>query len=89
MKRPKTKTSRSRLAGDDDDSKKLWFDLPYNGKGEQLVKYLIKKLKRYFIEKVSIVVKYRINKSSLFCPTKNRVSWNQKANVINIIQCPG
>ena len=26
---------------------------------------------------------------SMFCPTKDRISWNQKANVIYIIQCPG
>ena len=25
----------------------------------------------------------------MFCPKKDRISWNQKANVINIIQCPG
>ena len=90
VKRLKTSRSRSRLT-DDGDSKKLWLDLSYSGKeGEQLVTSLIKKLKRYFIENVSIVQnKYRTNKSSLFYPTKDRVCWNQKANVINIIQCPG
>ena len=25
----------------------------------------------------------------MFCPTKDRISWNQKANVTYIIQCPG
>ena len=25
----------------------------------------------------------------MFCPTKDRTSWNQKANVTYIIQCPG
>ena len=25
----------------------------------------------------------------MFCPKKDRISWNQKANVINIIQCSG
>ena len=50
---------------------------------------LIKKLKRYFKENVNIVVKYRANKSSMFCSTKDKISWNQKANVIYIIQCPG
>ena len=38
---------------------------------------------------VKIVVKYRTSKSSMFCPTKDRISWNQKANVIYIIQCSG
>ena len=38
---------------------------------------------------IKIVVKYRTNKLSMFCPTKDRISWNQKANVIYIIQCLG
>ena len=47
--------SRSRLT-DDDDSKKIRLDLPYNGKeGEQLVTSLLKKLKHYFIENISVV----------------------------------
>ena len=49
---------------------------------------LIKKLKRYFKEKVNIVVKYRTNKLSMFCPKKDRITWNEKANAISIIQCP-
>ena len=59
-----TETSRScsRLT-DDDDRNKIWLDLLYNGKlGEKLVISLIKKLKRYFKEKINIVVKYRTNK---------------------------
>ena len=74
----------------DDERKKIWLDLPYNGKqGEHLVQSLVKKLKRYFKENVNIIVKYRTNKLSMFCPTKDKVSWDQKANVIYIIQCPG
>ena len=46
-------------------------------------------LKRYFKKNANIVIKYRTNKLSIFCPTKNRISWTQKANVIYIIQCPG
>ena len=49
---------------------------------------LIKKLKHYFKGKVNIVVKYRTKKLSMFCPTKDRISWNRKANFIYIIQCP-
>ena len=83
-----TKKSHSRLT-DDDDRKKISLDLPYSGKlGERLVTSLIKKFKRYFKEKVSIVVKCRTNKLSMFCPTKDRISWNQRANVIYLIQCP-
>ena len=84
-----TNKSHSRSA-DDDDRKKIWLDLPYNGKlGKKLVTSLIKKLKRYFKVNVKIVVKYRTNKLYMFCPTKDRISWNQKANVMYIIQCPG
>ena len=50
---------------------------------------LIKKLKRYFKENVNIVVKYRTNKSSIFCSTKDKISWNQNTNIIYIIQYPG
>ena len=75
---------------DDDDRKKILLDLPYNGKlGEKLVTSLIKKLKCDFKENINIVVKYRTNKLSMFCPTKDRIRWNQKAKVIYIIQCPG
>ena len=69
---------------------KTQLDLLYNGKlGEELVTSLIKKSKRFFKENVNIVVKCRTNKLSMFCPTKDRRSWNQKANVTYIIQCPG
>ena len=70
-------TNRSRpILTDDDERKKIWLDLPDNGKqGEQLVASLTKKKKRYFKE--NIVVKYRTNKLSMFCPTKDKISWNQ------------
>ena len=89
IKRIETNKSHSRLTHDD-DRKKIWLDLPYNGKqGEKLVTSLVKKFKRYFEEIVNIVVKYRTNKLSMFCPTKSGISRNQKANLISIIQCPG
>ena len=89
IKRIGTNKSHSRLT-DDDDRKKIWWDSSYNGKlGEKLVTPLTKKLKRYFKEKVNTVVKYRTNKLSMFCTTEDRISWNQKANVIYIIQCSG
>ena len=89
IKRIETNKSHSRLT-DDDDRKKIWLDSPYNDKlGEKLVTSLTKKLKRYFKEKVNTVVKYRTNKLFMCCTTKDRISWNQKANVISIIQCPG
>ena len=89
IKRLETNRSRSKLT-DDDYRKKVWLDLPYSGKlEEKLATSLIKKLKRYLKENVTVVVKYRTKKLSIFCPTKDIISWNQKANVIYIIQCPG
>ena len=45
-----TNKSHSRST-DDDDSKKIWLDLPYSGElGEKLVTSSIKKLKCYFKE---------------------------------------
>ena len=67
---------------------KISIEVPYNSQqGEQLVTTLIKTLKRYFKENVNIVVKYRTNRLSLFCPNKDEISQNQEANVIHIIQC--
>ena len=89
IKQLETNRSRSRLT-DDDYRKKIWFNVSYSAKlGEKLKTFLLKKLKRYFKENVNFVVKYRTNKLSMFCPTKDRIRWNQKANVIYIIQCPG
>ena len=83
IRRIETNKSHSRLTGDN-NRQKSWLDLPYNGKlGEKLLTSLMKKVKRCFKEKVNIIVKYRTNKLSMFCPTKDRISWNQKANVIN------
>ena len=88
IKRIGRNKSQSRLR-DDEDRKKIWLDLPYNANlGEKLVTSLIKELKGYFKEKVNIAVEYRTNKLSMFCPTEDRISWNQRANVIYIIQCP-
>ena len=72
-----TNKSHSRST-DDYDRKRIWLDLPYNsklgklGKGgrEKLEKFLIKKIKRYFKEKVNIVVKYRTNNYLYFVQRK-------------------
>ena len=83
-------SNRSRFLTDDDYRKKMWLDLPCNGKLEKnLATSLIKKLKRYLKENVNIAVKYRTKKLSTFCPTEDIISQNQKANVIYIIQYPG
>ena len=89
IKRLEINKSHSRLT-DDDDIKKIWLDLPCNGKlGEKLVTSLIKKLKRCFKENINIVVKYKTNKLCMFCPTNDRISWKQKTNTIYISQCSG
>ena len=78
IKRLEINKSQSRLINGDDINK-IWLDLPYNGKlEEKLLTSLLKKLTRYFKENVNIVVKYRANKLSMFCPTKdeiNSMSW--------------
>ena len=75
-----TNKSHSRST-DDYDRKRIWLDLPYNSKlgklgggggggWEKLEKILIKKIKRYFKEKVNIVVKYRTNNYLYFVQRK-------------------
>ena len=71
-----TNKSHSRST-DDYDRKRIWLDLPYNSKlgklggwREKLEKFLIKKIKRYFKEKVNIVVKYRTNNYLYFVQRK-------------------
>ena len=71
-----TNKSHSRST-DDYDRKRIWLDLPYNSKlgklgggKEKLEKFLIKKIKRYFKEKVNIVVKYRTNNYLYFVQRK-------------------
>lgn len=55
---------------------------------EQLLTSLVKKLKSYFKESVNIILKHRTKNQSMFRPTKERKSWNQKANATYIIECP-
>ena len=73
-----TNKSHSRST-DDYDRKRIWLDLPYNSKlgklggggvREKLEKFLINKIKRYFKEKVNIVVKYRTNNYLYFVQRK-------------------
>ena len=73
-----------------DDREVIWISLPYLGKeGEQLTNSLIRKLKRSFKENVKFKTVYKTNKLSIFCNTKDRVSVEQKSNVIYRITFPG
>ena len=62
-----------------------------------LTKRTIKKLLKDACSKTEFTVNDRIYKQIIheptsylcFCPIKDRISWNQKANVICIIQCLG
>ena len=73
-----------------DDREVTWISLPYLGKeGEQLTNSLIRKLKRSFKENVKFKTVYKTNKLSIFCNTKDRVSVEQKSNVIYRITFPG
>lgn len=55
---------------------------------EQLLTSLVKKLKSYFKESVNIILNHRTKNQSMFRPTKERKSWNQKANATYITECP-
>lgn len=64
--------------------------IPYLGNdGENLVKTLIRKLKRHIKNDVKIILRYQTKKLSMFCPTKDKILNDHKANVIYEINCPG
>ena len=58
-------------------------------KGEQLVKCLIRKLRRFLLTNVNIVARYNNKKISFICTTKDKIPIDQKSNVIYEITCPG
>ena len=62
----------------------------YLGKqGEELVTMLVRKLHRYLKPNVKLIKFFNTKKASMFCPTKEKVAKEQKANVIYKIICPG
>ena len=63
--------------------------IDYAIKGEQLVKSLIRKLRRYLILNVNIVTRYNTKKISFICTTKDKIPIEQKSNIIYEITCPG
>ena len=69
---------------------KIYLKVPYLGKqGEQLATMLVRKLHRYLKPNVKLIKLFNTKKASMFCPTKDKVTKEQKANVIYKIICPG
>ena len=65
---------------------KSFINLPYLGKkGEQMTNSPIRNLKSSFKENV----KFKTNKLSMFCYSKDNIFVEQKSNVIYKITCPG
>ena len=63
--------------------------MPYLGKQEeQLATMLVRKLHRYLKPNVKLIKLFNTKKASMFCPTKDKVTKEQKANVIYKIICP-
>ena len=72
------------------DRKKIWLNLPYLGdKGDHLTKSLIRKLNKCFNENVKLIKRYKTNKLGMFCSNKDHIQFQQKANIVYRIMCPG
>ena len=68
---------------------KIYLKVLYLGKqGEQLVTMLVSKLHRYLKPNVKLIKFFSTKKASIFCPKKDKVTKDQKANVIYKIICP-
>ena len=68
----------------------IFFRLPYAGsKCEQLVKHCLKKMRRCLKINVKFVVTYNTNIISFYCNVKDKVSHEQRNNIICRIRCPG
>ena len=69
---------------------KICLKVPYLRKqGEQLVTMLVRKFHRYLKPNIKLIKFFNTKKASMFCPTKDKVTKEQKANVIYKIICPG
>ena len=68
---------------------KIYLKVPYLGKqGKQLVTMLARKLHRYLKPNIKLIKLFNTKKANMFCPTKDKVTKEQKANVIYKIICP-
>ena len=69
---------------------KIYIRPPFAGiKGEQLVKSLLRKMKRFLKPNVSFVVTYDTKKMSYFCNNKDKIHDHQRHNLVYKITCPG
>ena len=69
---------------------KIYLKVPYLGKqGEQLVTVLVRKVHRYLKPNVKLIKLLNTKKASMLCPTKDKVTKEQKTSVIYKIICPG
>lgn len=83
---------RTRVNTDDEDLEEIEIFIrpPYAGiKGEQLVKTLIRKMKRFLKRNVKFSVTYETKKLSYFCNNKDKIHDHQKHNIVYEIICPG
>ena len=72
------------------DCIKIYVRVPFASvKGEQLLKQFVRKLRRYTKPNTVFVTLFDTKKFSKFCPTKDKIPRNQKANLIYQIVCPG
>ena len=63
---------------------------PFAGiKGEQLVKSLVRKMKRFLKPNVKLVITYDTKKVSYFCSNKDTIHDHQRHNIVYKITCPG
>ena len=72
------------------DVTKIYIRLPFVGvKSEQLVKSLIRKMKRFLKPNVKFIVSYNTKKVAYFCSTKDPVHDYQRHNIVYRLTCPG
>ena len=68
----------------------VWINIAYAGHtGEDLVKRLLRKLKRYVKPNVILRINYKTKKFSNSCSTKDPTPKNLKSHVIYCFTCPG
>ena len=81
----------NRAADENKGEKKLvYIKVPYLGeKGEQLLKSLVHKLKRYTKPNLEFVCRFNTKKLNMFCPSKDKISDLQKSDLIYKLTCPG
>ena len=69
---------------------KTFVRIPYAGEqDEHLLQSCVRKLKRFTKNNIRFVTFFHTKKLSIFCPTKDKISKQQKSNVIYKLTCPG